>query len=668
MRWFSRLHSWLRAEPGDRASAPQQLTFYPGPLPEVPADNFRRRFLRAVAQSDQNQQVVVVELDPTVRIMVLPTRDDGEVQSGLGPQIDNAIHGLESGGRVLSSLTWSALRDARPGFSPSFADWAGNLAPLFDGGIGMVFFVDLEGIVEGAVRAAQHYGFTPTYDEDNVRLVVRDERYCAHIGVHALLAEALWTGRGPHAVISRRGRGLPSEFRAFLAFEKSLERRFPDVSFLVENDHILAHEKSGAVSRIDYRHACASIRARGMSIDNWLSRIVLWDLAHQAGDPHLQLKSPVYSRAFDDRMVRDQGPYAVLMARQTESGRTEPVPRFDDEPVDRFAHYEDEAKRQSGFIRYQAHAFVIEDGEGFAVGLVGDKIASVALSPHWVAGVLEQLTAHAGDVTVSARSEDALLIRSATLSHDALDGAERFLKALSDDLLDDGSDELSYSVTVTLPVTPAGLFELELVDGDYFRVRFAAEEADGSHPGRAHHLRALAFQSLGRFARAGKAYEKAIRSDRSNGAAFLAYGQMLVERGDAERAEGVLEAATVRLPENAEAQNALGLALSLRGQVAAASSAFESAVRLDPTEAAFLINLGKSYSDGHQYHRAQACLERALSMVPDSAEAHAVMAVVCLRTGDPGGARRHAREALLEAPEDQSVRQLLSALENDPDE
>ena len=48
-----------------------------------------------------------------------------------------------------------------------------------------------------------------------------------------------------------------------------------------------------------------------------------------------------------------------------------------------------------------------------------------------------------------------------------------------------------------------------------------------------------------------------------------------------------------------------------------------------------------------------------------SAEAHASMAVLCHRTGDKPRAMHHAREALAEQPDDETVRELLRMLDED---
>ena len=107
-------------------------------------------------------------------------------------------------------------------------------------------------------------------------------------------------------------------------------------------------------------------------------------------------------------------------------------------------------------------------------------------------------------------------------------------------------------------------------------------------------------------------------------------------------------------PENAENANALGLAHLSLGNAIAASASFEEAVRLRPHDSTYLINLGRSYVENDLFSKALFCLDRALSISPNSAEAHASMAILCKKTGDRKGAREHAFAALSERSRSQA--------------
>jgi protein O-GlcNAc transferase len=127
-----------------------------------------------------------------------------------------------------------------------------------------------------------------------------------------------------------------------------------------------------------------------------------------------------------------------------------------------------------------------------------------------------------------------------------------------------------------------------------------------------------------------------------------------------------LEKAASALPEHAEAVNALGVALYRNGDHVHARAAFQRAVKLAPDEVGFLVNLGRACCDQKLFGEAKAALEHALRVEPTSAEAHASMAVLFHKTGERQRAMHHAREALAEQPDDETVRELLKMLEEEP--
>jgi Tfp pilus assembly protein PilF len=126
-----------------------------------------------------------------------------------------------------------------------------------------------------------------------------------------------------------------------------------------------------------------------------------------------------------------------------------------------------------------------------------------------------------------------------------------------------------------------------------------------------------------------------------------------------------LERAATALDDHAEAQHALGLALYEIGRGADAREALRRAVSLAPDEAPYLVALGRSCADDELYGEARTSLEKALRLDPSMAEAHAVLAVVCHKTGQRQAAMHHAREALSEQPDDETMAELLKLLEED---
>src|SRR5581483_9497905 len=157
MRLLSRIGSWLKA--GSRSRPPgeplgeligdvkPQQTVERGidaalvaRLPKAPVELFRTTLLEAVSQAHDTGHALLRTLDPSVEVLVIPRTDSlsAEKDRRLSAEIDDALRAIESGGRGYSSLTWSALRDARPPFAPPAAEWAGDLAHRFEGDAGII--------------------------------------------------------------------------------------------------------------------------------------------------------------------------------------------------------------------------------------------------------------------------------------------------------------------------------------------------------------------------------------------------------------------------------------------------------------------------------------------------------------------------------------------------
>jgi tetratricopeptide (TPR) repeat protein len=631
-------------------------------LPSSPGATFQRLLLDAVRASSRAGNAVMQTLDPTVLVLVLPGGEKGN--EPVSEEIDRTLLSIDRDGRSLSSLTWSALRDARPPFSPTYHEWAEDVVDAFDGACGLVFFVDVEGIARSVALGAQGLGFTPRLGLEKPHVIVSDGRYEAHVGVNAVIAEAIWTGRGPLAVVQRRTRALPSEFRSFLAVHGALRRRYVGSSVEIEGG-VLRVRQGPHDLHVDYRHIAASARASEMALEPWLERASLEDLAVGTGEPALLLRSRRFLSAYPDALHESQGDATLVAVRIDADDRVRTVRRAQTDSIERFDYYRNESRRQMSFLRFVAHGFVFEE-DGFpVVGLVGDRAASIVLAPELVRGVCEQLFPPPREIRAIADAEDCLLMTLPDAPEHVIALARRRVATLEKDLVDDRSDRLSFDAKIELPSAAAGAFTLTLVDDHYFLFREEAETALQLTGDRGELFQGMALQSLGRVDKAIGWFERAVRAHAGDGEAHLALGQALSNREAHARALPFLERAAELLPSSAEAQNAVGLARYVGGNIAGAHEAFESAVRLEPMDSTFLVNLGRSYADQHLFHKARACLERALRLEPASADAHASMALVCQRTGDIIGARRHAREALAEAPDDKTVKRLLEALEDD---
>ncbi|MDP2345692.1 MAG: tetratricopeptide repeat protein [Deltaproteobacteria bacterium] len=694
MRIFSRIGSWLRARgtaeaplesdtpdgtpPSGTAALPPPLTIaHPldhetlARLPRATADLFRQRLLDSIRAAHDEARVQIATLDPSMRVLVLSQ----QANSGSDDEIDAALRQVESGAQNLSSVTWSALRDARPPFRPAPPDWGGNLAHHLDGDAGLIFFVDVEAIALSVVQAAEAQGLAGHIEEDGGLVRVSDGRFHAHVGTSALIAEALWTGTGPLSVVMRRAQQLPNEMRSFVAVLRGLERRFPGVRFEVAGDRLLARTARidpvhPGPARIDYRHLAAGARASGTAIDVFLKGARLDDLSEQVGDVAMLVRSPAYKKAYPDVVSAEQAG-SLLVAVREEGGRAVPIRKHDDDAPERFDFLQAEARRQLPFLRLDGHAFVVEQSsrQGAlaprAYGFVGDKAASLLLDPTLVRGFCEQLGPVPHAVDVVTLSENALIVAAPNTNEVVIEEARRRASRLEVDLFDDGADALSVSRRIDMPAVGGGCFELTIVPDEFFTLSDQAIESGDLGRAHADYLRGLALEALGLTEKAARAFERAVRARSDDGELNLALGRALSALGEHTRAVSILERAAGAMPDHPEVQNALGLALYRTGAAGDARVAFLRAVKLAPDEVGFLVNLGRTCCDERLYGEAKSALEHALRVEPTSAEAHASMAVLCHRTGERQRALHHARAALAEQPDDETVRELLRMMDDD---
>jgi Flp pilus assembly protein TadD len=630
-------------------------------MPRVSAEVFQRRFKDALAASQRAVQAT--ELDPTVRMIALSQGDRANED-----EIDRALQQVEASGVQWSSLTWSALRDARPPFSPAPREWGGALGQLLDGDAGLIFFVDVEAIAAAIAQAAEHQGLTAVV-EDGTAVRVGDGRFQALIGTSTVIAEALWTGCGPLTAVVRRVRQLPHELRSFVAVLKGLERAFVGVRFEVVGDHIVARRATGAPLRLDYRHLAASARASGLAVDAFLTGATLEDLVEQEGEVVALLRAPAWSKAWPEMLSRPDDYGGVICIAREQEGRVRPIRSSATDPVERFDFLLREARRQLPFLHVQGHAFVVEQpgarGLHRAWGLVSDRAASLLLDPALVRGLCEQLGPVPDHVVASTVTENILVVAAPSTPSSLVKEAERRGGLLESDLFDGGADALVISRAVELPPQGAGLFDLTIVPEQFFDLCARAASASDNGRVRGDFLRGLALEALGLHDKALPHFERAARARADDGDLQLALGRCLSALGRFEQAVQVLGRAASLEPEEAEVQNALGVALYKTGANTAARAAFLKAVHLSPDEVGFLVNLGRTCTDEELFTEARAVLEHALRMEPSSAEAHASMAVLCHRTGERKRALHHARAALAEQPDDDTVQELLRMLDDD---
>ena len=228
MRLLSKLSAWIRSDRSLTLAGSSSGVVDGRRLPRVTSEVFNEALLGGVKDAYARATARAVQLDPSVYALVIPPGyGEGEPEERrLADDLENAVVHLRAHPGPLSSITWSTLRETKPPFGPDYRAWAAGLEAPFEGEAGLVFFVDIEAVGASVIRAAGQLGLAAYSDEEVPLVRVSDGRYEARVGLHALVAEALWTSRGPMAVVKARARQLPSEMRAFQSLLGGLTRRF----------------------------------------------------------------------------------------------------------------------------------------------------------------------------------------------------------------------------------------------------------------------------------------------------------------------------------------------------------------------------------------------------------------------------------------------------------
>ncbi|NRA33656.1 MAG: tetratricopeptide repeat protein [Polyangiaceae bacterium] len=147
-----------------------------------------------------------------------------------------------------------------------------------------------------------------------------------------------------------------------------------------------------------------------------------------------------------------------------------------------------------------------------------------------------------------------------------------------------------------------------------------------------------------------KELARALQLDKNYGPAWLETGRLQLILGLPNEALVALAISAKRLPGDAEAASALGVALLATGDSAGALVNFERAASLEPDNAERLSNLGTAYMMRGRVNPAIAAYERAVALTPDDSRAHGDLGTAFLGANRPDRAMPHLLRAVALSP------------------
>jgi protein O-GlcNAc transferase len=189
--------------------------------------------------------------------------------------------------------------------------------------------------------------------------------------------------------------------------------------------------------------------------------------------------------------------------------------------------------------------------------------------------------------------------------------------------------------------------------GDWHQACEHYRRAVAAAPGyaRAHLNLGVALEAIDRPQEAIAAYQAALAADPSDAYAHYNLGKLLFVRGALDPARKHLHDALKHRSDFPEAQVVLAHVLDARGEAAEAATAFEIALRHRLEDFGGWLAYGQLLRRLGRDADAQAALQRAASLEPGNADAHAALADLYQTRGEHSAAALHLEAVLKQRPD-----------------
>ena len=149
------------------------------------------------------------------------------------------------------------------------------------------------------------------------------------------------------------------------------------------------------------------------------------------------------------------------------------------------------------------------------------------------------------------------------------------------------------------------------------------------------------YELLGRTDEAVDCWQECITIDLSYAPAYLAIGQIALEKGQFEEALSICRRAQEIAPEMPKLHYTLGRALIYLGRQEEAVAAFREETRLSPEVGRFHWLLGQAYQQLKDYERARASYLKAIQLDADLWNAYYGLSIVCAQLGQTEQAKQY---------------------------
>jgi len=620
------------------------------------------RISNQVKATEGTQHSLIQELSAGVYMLTIPQKDMSSLDiKKAADRVQYSILSDKHNNEVIIRLSYNQLRNIC--HNDSVSPWAQRLGEQ-EGTISKVyvlFFYHLDALNRLWESLLIQANFAIKERLSNRLAIITNGTYFYPFDTTRLMALSLWKEVPVINIIKTNIILLQKKFAFFPLLFRTLIRVFNKYRWELHNGQF-RYFSDGLLKSFDYATLCDDIffAHHDQELENYLKNFNLEDLDCSSSFPTTSVRSLVHLKARPHALSSLQNGFA-LCASLENKGKQRSVQTTNIGGPLVFSHWLRRCARHLYRHQYQARVIFGPQAASSVFSVVGEQVASIAIFPELVKGLLEQLSInYQGSVRLIAHNEDVLTIASESATWNDINLINEKAMMLFKMISPDGADPLSLFEHVVLPLHGVGTFHLGVVPDEYFELVEAAFGMKHTMPpGHDSYLIGLSYECLQEWGMAVIEFQKALRQDCKDSTILSALGCALMEIGQPESALPFLKRAYDARPEDAELANSLGRLHLLVGNTSEAIGAFERAVRLSPGSADFLANLGGGYLEAARPLDALDMLNKAIRCDPAFASAHEMLAQLYLQNGDETLARQHAMLAYQENPQDANIANLL---------
>lgn len=500
-----------------------------------------------------------------------------------------------------------------------------------------------------------------TIEEESIKFIYDD--FETFILMNEIVSKCIWKNQNLKEIFQLAAAQTKLKFNLYQSLHNNLKKNFK----VKQHQRKITLEQNGIDKNFNYQEATEQILALGFE-DKIQSYLEIFEPENISIDPWFEtlvIRSLNYLKVRPDTLHQKLEGYIVACAKEYQEKQI-PIKTKKNISTE-FKLWQKRAHNKLNLHNFKARVITCNHKEIHSVGLIGEKISSLAISPKLIKGALEELQLDfQGMVKLTAYTEDTLVISKSDCSWAEISDMAEKTTGLSNMISSDGCDSLDLFLEVELPKCGAGLFSFKIIPNSFFKlVDTAVRLKNNVNSGHNHYLFGLAYQCLYEPQLAINEFKKALRFDSNDADVLGALGNGLKDIGNFKEAFLFLKKAFDITPKNAELANDLGEISFKIGELNTATFAFEKAVELQPASASYLSNLGKVYLHVQRENDALVILNEALRCDPAFAHAHENLALLYKKLGDIEMARKHALMAYDANPINQSIANLLWQLTMD---